>query len=86
MMQPHTSHVTQLKSNALANNKLSCISKLLNQAHLPVEEICNTGVLMTPEQQTERGVLEWRIIIGGCDITNQCYMPELCPMAWKLET
>ena len=60
MTQPHTSHVTQLRSNALANNKLGCIFKPFNQAHLPAEEIHNKGVLMTLEQQTKRRILEWR--------------------------
>ena len=65
MMQRHTSHVTQLRPNALASNKLSCIFKPFTQAHLPPEEIHNKGVPMTPEQQTERGILEWCINSQG---------------------
>ena len=74
-------HAHDHTPNALAYNNLSYIFKPFNQAHLPAAETRNTGVLMTPEQQTERRVLEWRTIVGGYDITTRCYILEICLQA-----
>ena len=47
-------------SNALENNRLSCIIKAVQPSSSPSPRDSQHWILMTPGQQTEGGLLEWR--------------------------